>query len=178
MSATKKKVDYPYIHPKGEFDYVTLDSEFMQAAKEVAYKESLDDNMPTGTALVKNGKIIGLGANGSDWHQKHGCERVRLGIPTGQGYELCEGCSPKNHSEPKAIANAKKNGHSTEGAEAYLWGHWWCCEPCWTALTEAGITKVYLLEDSEHLFNKESPDNVIGSQFEHMAAEHLKNEKI
>ena len=178
MSNTQKQVSYPFMHPDGEIEYVTLDNEFMQAAKEVAYKQSLDDAMPTGTVIVKNGKIIGRGANGSNYHKEHGCERVRRGIPTGQGYELCEGCSPKNHSEPQAIANARANGKDPSGAEAYLWGHWWCCEPCWTALTEAGITKMHLLEDSEHLFNKESPDNIVGRQFEHMAAAKFQKEEI
>ncbi len=164
MSA-KKSVKYPYIHPKGSIDYVAASNKYMQIAKEYARAHSLDKVMPTGAVLVKDGQIIGRGANGSDYHEKHGCERVRLNIPTGQGYELCEGCSPKNHSEPKAVTDAKKHGHSLKGAEAYLWGHWWACEPCWTALTEAGVTKLHLMEGSEVFFNKEHSDNIVGKQF-------------
>ena len=137
----------------------------MQAAKQYARAHSLDDTMPTGTILVKDGKIIGRGANGSDYHKTHGCERVRLNIPTGQGYELCEGCSPKNHSEPRAINDAKIHKFDTKGAEAYLWGHWWCCEPCWQSMVGAGITTVGLQDDANILFDKNHSDNIVGRQF-------------
>lgn len=165
MSRVKAKVDYPYLHPAGFMGYVEGKNQYMQAAKQAALEKSLDKTMPTGTVLVKNGKIIGRGANGSTYHEKYGCERVRLNIPTGESYELCEGCSPHNHSEPKAIESALAQGNTTEDAEAYLWGHWWCCEPCWQKLTANGILTVYLLENSEHLFNKRSPKNIIGKQF-------------
>lgn len=165
LKQAKTKIAYPYMHPKGSIGYVSAGNPFMLAAKQIALQKSLDKTMPTGAALVKNGKIIGQGANGSTYHETNGCERVRLNIPTGQGYELCEGCSPHNHSEPKAIEAALDNGYDTHGAEAYLWGHWWCCEPCWLALTSNGINKVYLMSGSEHLFNKHSPKNVVGKQF-------------
>jgi deoxycytidylate deaminase len=158
-------INYPYLHPMGSIKYVAEDNKYMQAAKKFAKKNSLDRAVPTGTVLVLGGRIIGRGANGSDYHDKYGCERVRLNIPTGQGYELCEGCHPKNHSEVRAIENAKAEGKKTEGAEAYLWGHWWCCEDCWNAMIKSGVTKVNLMASSELLFNKLSPQNVIGRQF-------------
>jgi len=167
VSDSKKHIKYPYLPAVGSIHYVPADNPYMQAAKAYARKHSLDKTMPNSSIIVLNGAVVGQGANGSDYHEKHGCERVRLGIPTGQGYELCEGCSPKNHGEPRAIANARKNGVTNlHGAELYLWGHWWCCEPCWNGMLAAGITEVYLLEDSEQLFNKESPNNIIGRQFE------------
>lgn len=153
------------MHPLGSIGYVTLDNPYMAAAKKVAELQSLDTAMPTGTVIVKNGKIIGRGANGSTFHQTNGCERIRLNIPTGQGYELCEGCSPHNHSEPKAVKSALETEHDLSGAEAYLWGHWWACEPCWKTFSEQGISKLYLLTDSEHLFNKTSSKNIVGKQF-------------
>lgn len=159
-------ISYPYMPEGWIISYVPGDNEFMQAAKAVAQEQSLDSTMPTGTVLVKDGEIIGRGANGSNYHETNGCERVRQNIPTGQGYELCEGCSPKNHSEPRAIADAEANGNDTEGADAYLWGHWWCCEPCWTSMIKAGIKQVVLMEVSEVLFNKEADGNVVGKQFE------------
>lgn len=163
--ATIQSVLYPYMPKNGVIKYVPTSSPFMVEAKEYARKYSLDKTMPNASLVVKDDKVIGRGANGSTYHDKHGCERVRLGIPTGQGYELCEGCSPKNHGEPKAIADAKKHGHATRGADLYLWGHWWCCEPCWNAMQAAGIRTVYLLEDSEKLFNRDNPNNIIGKQF-------------
>ena len=165
MSAGPKK-KYPFMPDDGQIKYVPAENPFMQAAKEVAREQSLDKTMPTGSVGVLDGKIVGRGANGSHYHETHECERVRLHIPTGQGYELCEGCHPKNHSEPKAIADARKHVSNLNGAELYLWGHWWCCEPCWKAMLDAGIRTVYLREGSEVLFNKEDPDNVVGQQFD------------
>lgn len=162
---TAKNISYPFMADDGVISYVPADNSFIVEAKEYSRQHSLDKTMPTGAVLVKDGKVIGRGANGSNYHEEHGCERVRRNIPTGQGYELCEGCHPKNHSEPRAIEDAKKNGHDTQGAEMYLWGHWWCCEPCWKSMLGAGVNKVYLMEDSDVLFNKEIPGNIVGHQF-------------
>lgn len=163
---SKLKIEYPYIPEGCKILYVPESNPYIQEAKMYAQLNSLDKAVQTGSVIVKDGKIIGRGANGSTYHETHECERVKQKIPTGQGYELCEGCHPKNHSEPKAIDNAKENGNDTSGADLYLWGHWWCCEPCWNAMISAGIKNVYLLENSEVLFNKNNPDNIIGKQFE------------
>lgn len=157
----KNTIEYPYLPDGKSFLYVPADNEFMQAAQKFCADNSLDKAVPTGSAVVKDGAVIGLGANGSTYHQDHVCERVRRGIPTGQGYELCEGCHPKNHSEPRAIADAIQHGHDTQGSSLYLWGHWWCCEPCWSSILKAGIDKVYLLEQSQVLFNREHPSNIL-----------------
>lgn len=159
-------VSYPYLPTGRAFHFVPLTDPYMGEAREYAKEHSKDGAMPTGAILVKDGKVIGRGANGSDYHKEHGCERVRQGIPTGQGYELCEGCHPNNHSERRAIEDAKKSGEDTMGANLYLWGHWWACKPCWDAMEDAGIGEVYLLSGSDQLFNKEHPDNVVGRQFE------------
>lgn len=164
---SKKTVKYPYI-PKGrEINYVRESNKFIQAAKKFAESNSLDETMPTGSVVVLSGRVIGSGANGSDYHQKHGCERVKKNIPTGEGYELCEGCHPKNHSEPKAIKDAIRKYPTVDlsSADLYLWGHWWACEPCWNAINEAGIKNIYLVDESHEIFNKTHPNNVIGRQF-------------
>lgn len=157
-----KMVDYPYIPIGRAILYVSAENPFMHRAREYALGHSLDDAVKTGSIIVKNGVIIGQGANGSEYHKSNGCERARRGIPTGEGYELCGGCHPKNHSEPRAIADALSRGFATTGADLYLWGHWWACEPCWRSMEEAAIGNVYLLENSERLFNKAHPDNVLG----------------
>lgn len=161
-----KAIKYPFLPEGRTIGYVSVDNEFMAAAKAFAAAESKDKVMPGAAVLVKGGTIIARGANGSDYHELHGCERIRQGIPTGQGYELCEGCHPKNHSEPSAIADARARGTDTHGADLYLWGHWWFCESCWAAMIAAGIRNVYLLEHSEVLFNKAHPENIVGRQFE------------
>ena len=156
-----KNITYPFI-PKGKtIHYVPAGNEYMKAAKEFALSHSLDKNQQTGSIIVKNGEIIGKGANGSDYHETHECERAKRGIPTGQGYELCEGCHPKNHSERKAIEDAKSKNNDTAASNLYLWGHWWCCEPCWNAMEDAGIKNIYLLEESEKLFNRDHLENIL-----------------
>ena len=155
-------ITYPFLPAGKTILYVTADNPYMQEARAFALAHSLDDAVKTGSVVVKDGTIIGRGANGSDYHKTHICERVRRNIPTGQVYELCEGCSPKNHSEPRAIADAQAQGHDVTGADLYLWGHWWACEPCWNAIMGAGIGNVYLIEGSEYLFNKSDPNNILG----------------
>jgi deoxycytidylate deaminase len=163
-------IEYPYMPDEGTILYVGIDNGFMAEARAYAEKASLDKAMPNASIIVKDGVVIGRGANGSDYHDNNPCVRVERGIPSGQGYELCEGCSPDNHGEPSAIADALEQGaakEDLEGAEIYLWGHWWCCEPCWGTMLDNGISTVYLLQDSEKLFNKAHPDNVVGRQFDY-----------
>ena len=169
METKDNNIIYPYIPEGRTIVYVPADNEYMVIAKAYAKENSLDKAMPNCSVIVKDGSIIGMGANGSTYHETHECERVKRGIPTGQGYELCEGCSPKNHGEPKAIKDAQDKGNDTRGADLYMWGHWWCCEPCWNAMIEAGIRQVYCLENSEVLFNSKAEGNVVGHQFDEIA---------
>lgn len=158
-------IRYPYIPMDRTIKYVPKDNTFMLQAREVARQFSCDKIMPVGAVVVKDGEIIGIGANTSKYHHKHGCNRIKLGLGSGQGYELCEGCNPKYHSEPAAIADAIKNGFPVQGADIYIWGGWFCCEGCWNAIIQVGIQDVYFMENSEKLFCKEHPDNIIGKQF-------------
>lgn len=159
-------IRYPYLPERRVIKYAPAADTFMRLARDAARKGSLDKVMPGGAVIVLQGAIIGVGANGSDFHEKNACQRIVRGCKTGEGYELCEGCHPKNHSEPKALADAAARGNDPRGADLYLWGHWWCCRWCWEAMIAAGIRDVYLLEGSERLFNKEHPDNVVGRQFQ------------
>jgi deoxycytidylate deaminase len=168
--APVQTIEYPYF-PEGEgaqILYVSRDHEMMQLAKAFAQENSLDKVMPNCSVVVKDGKVIGIGANGSDFHENNVCERIALGSKTGQDYDKCEGCHPKNHGEQQAITDTlqRLTPEQIEGAEIYLWGHWWLCEPCWSTMLQNGIKTTYLLEDSQTLFNKEHPDNIVGNQFE------------
>jgi len=138
-------VKLPYLPDGRTIEYVPVDNPFMQAAKMVAETESLDTDHQTGAVIVKDKQIIGVGANGSYTHVRFGCMRKRLNIPTGKGYFLCNGCAPKNHAEQKAI----KATDDPNGADLYLWGHWWCCQSCWQKMIRAGIKNVYLPEDAQ-----------------------------
>ena len=162
----ENKIEYPYLPEGKTILYAPENNYFIQEAKKFARENSLDSNSPTGSVVVKNNNIIGIGANGSDYHKIHECERVKNHIPTGQGYELCEGCHPKNHSENRAVKNVIEKGFDSKGADLYLWGHHWCCEPCWQAMISSGIKDVYLMEGSEILFDRTKEGNIIGHQFE------------
>ena len=140
----------PYIPAGHTIEYVPLENPFMQAARLVAETESLDPDHATGAVLVRADEIIGAGANGSNYHKQHGCARKAQNIPTGEGYELCEGCHPKNHAEQTALANCA----DPTNADCYLWGHWWCCQSCWNAMIQSGIKNVYLPEGAEKMFRK------------------------
>lgn len=161
---TMSSIKYPFLPAGRIIEYVAENDPFMAEAKEFSCRHSLDDKQKTGSVLVKDNVIIGRGANGSKYHINNICERVKRNIPTGKGYDLCEGCHPNNHSESKSILNAKKTGLDISGADLYLWGHWWCCQPCWNVMNASGIRNVYLLEKSEILFNRESKENILGHQ--------------
>lgn len=144
----------PYLPPGREIRYVPADHPGMACARQAAQEQSLDPEHPTGAAIFRGDTLLGVGANGSDYHAQYGCERKRLGIPTGQGYEKCPGCNPANHAEQTAIRAVQAAGENCEGADLYLWGHWWCCESCWGVMTSAGIRNVYLMEGAKDAFFK------------------------
>ena len=159
-------IKYPYLPPDRTYLYVSAKNQYMVMARDFAQRNSLDKTMPGAAVIVKNGCVLGMGANGSDYHEQHPCQRIILGCKTGEGYEFCEGYHPKNHSEARAIKDAQSKGHNTTGADLYLWGHWWCCKSCWDVMVKAGVKNIYLLEGSEKFFNKEHPENIVGRQFE------------
>lgn len=152
---------YPYLPSGRAILYVPLGNEFMREAEKVRNELSSDKNYPTGAVIVKGGKIIGRGANRSalknskliKFHREKFCVRRFLKIPSGQKYWLCPGCaSSRNHAEPMAIKDARKNGQNLKGADLYLFGHWWCCKNCWDKMIAAGINNVYLVEGASELF--------------------------
>jgi deoxycytidylate deaminase len=165
------QITYPFIPKDRTILYVGPDNEFMKAAEAACKELSTDRYHPTGAVLVKDGKIIARAANQSalknekllELHRKGFCVRKLFKIPSGQKYWLCPGCSSsKNHAETSVVRDARKRGISTEGSDLYLWGHWWCCEPCWNSIISGGIRDVYLLEGSDRLFNPKFPENIIG----------------
>lgn len=156
---------YPYLPEGRVIKHAPADHLFMVLAKEFARKYSVDKSMPVGCVIAKDGHVLGMGANGSDYHEHHGCERVKLQIPSGQQYELCEGCSTKNHGEARAIANARELGYDIRGAQIYTYGHWFFCSSCWDKMIEAELGDAFMMEGSERLFNREHPDNIVGRQF-------------
>jgi len=155
---------YPYLPEGRSFIYVSEEDPFMQEAKDAWENLSNDSAHPTGAVVVLDNKIIGKAGNTTPlgWfkpyylaHKKGFCFRKILKIPSGQKYYLCPGCANHtNHPERKTIAMAQKVSPDLSQADLYLYGHWWCCKPCWGAMIEAGIRNVYLLDKSEELWKR------------------------
>lgn len=155
--------EYPYL-PKGrKIEYISPNNEFMLAAEYLRNNYSTDLNHPTGSVVVLNGQIVGRGANQSKiknmklagLHKRGLCVRKLLKVPSGQKYWLCPGCATyKQHSEALAVADALSKTGKIVGADLYLYGHWWCCKPCWDSMIAAGIKDVFLVEEATNLFKK------------------------
>lgn len=166
-------MNYPYLPDGRTIQYVNEDNIFMSEAFKETREHSTDDKQPTGAVIVKDGKIIGRGSNQTalqnptlkKFHENGWCVRKLLNIQTGEKYWLCPGCSGYDlHAEAQAIGNARKQKNDPTGADLYLWGHWWCCKPCWDKMIEAGIKDVYLLTGSEVYFNRSNNENRLGRQ--------------
>lgn len=156
------EIIYPYLPAGREILYAPEDNPFIIAAKNVRYTESTDLRNPTGAVIVKNEIIIARAANKSKLanpalvklHSKY-CIRRILNVPSGKGYFLCPGCAThKEHAESRVVMEAMRQDLDTAGADLYLFGHWWCCEPCWGAMIKAGITNVYLVDKAWEMFKR------------------------
>lgn len=122
----------------------------MLAAKKATEKTGCK-KQPTGAVLVKDGKILMTATNAG--LTVNICPRVLKGSKTGTDYHLCqEVCKQEGHSEYSVVKKALAKGIETEGADIYLWGHWWCCQPCWDAMIAGRIKNVYLEQDADKKF--------------------------
>lgn len=148
----------PYLPSGWEIQYVPAENKWIKEAQAAAGDLSTDGNHPTGAVIVLDKKIIGRGANRSNFHRYIGCVRKFLRhlmtVPSGKMYWTCHGCSPRYHAEQSAIRDAIKKGNKTKGADLYLWGHWWCCESCWDQIIKAEIGQVFLIEGAKEKFGK------------------------
>ncbi len=137
------------VPPGAEIRYAPDDHPYIRAAHAYAARWSLDPQHPTGAVWVVDGEIKGRGANGSIYHSMEGCKRKHMGIPSGEGYELCHGCRPCLHAEQRAVRDARRRHPALTGGELWLWGHWWCCPWCWEVMLSVGITTVWLPQSAQ-----------------------------
>lgn len=119
---------------------VSWDEYFMQIA-EIAKTRSTCLRRQVGAVIVHENRIITTGYNGAPSGLRHcteigGCERERLGIPSGQRHELCRAL----HAEQNAIIQAAKIGVSTEGCTIYITLQ--PCVICAKMLVNAGIVRI------------------------------------
>lgn len=109
------------------------------------------------------------------WHAKYGrCDRMQL--DGNVDYDKCPGCRHDRHSEHSVVRKALRDGIDLTGAEIYLYGQWWVCEPCANAAHDAGVRKIYMLPKAYELFDRTRPgqaerlttflDEQISRQFE------------
>jgi len=97
-----------------------------------------------GAVVVKDKRILSTGYNGAPTGLPHcaevGCLRERLGVPSGERYEICRGL----HAEQNALLQAARHGISLEGSTIYS-----TTEPCGTCakmLINAGIRRIVYME--------------------------------
>ncbi len=172
METQDENITQPYLPEGRTVKYVPASNEFMFRAKEVA-RQSNDQQQPTGAVIVCNGKIVAEDSNmsplRSSWlvelHKKY-CIRHIFKIPSGQKYWLCPGCAKnESHAESRAVHKLFKKELANGHYDLYLWGHWWCCSVCWKNMFRLPVRDVFLLENSEVLFNLKSKGNILGKQF-------------
>lgn len=143
-------IRHPYLSEKLQAEYT--DNEYLEQTKKIWEEEAYDRVHPTATLILNGRQKVGKAGNGKSptMHTIEICERKKLNIPTGQGYHLCDGIHlPENHSEAKAVRLITEDGNAADmqNATAYLYGHWWSCIDCSTALENAGVTKLYISKD-------------------------------
>jgi tRNA(Arg) A34 adenosine deaminase TadA len=152
---------YPYLPEGRDIKYVPVTDPFMAEAKNARENLSSEMNHPTGAVVVLNNNIVGRAGNQAgirnkkfqELHKKGVCVRKWLKVQSGKKYWLCPGCAKfSDHAEAGAVRDALKNIGSINGADLYLYGHWWCCKPCWDAMIGAGIKDVYLVDNADYLF--------------------------
>lgn len=115
------------------------DTYFMDIARVVA-RRSTCLRRQVGAIVVKERRVLTTGYNGAPAGLAHcadvGCERQRLGIPSGERHELCRGL----HAEQNAIIQAAVHGVSIRGGTLYSTDH--PCSVCAKMLVNAGIRRV------------------------------------
>ena len=133
----------------GRMVRITKRDYFMGIAKSTA-KRGTCDRAYVGAILVKEGRVIAAGYNGSPSGMPH-CDEV--------GHEMLgKHCVRTVHAEINCIIQAAKLGISIEGAEIYITHK--PCYNCCKALINAGIKKVYYEEEYEDKFNANYHDKL------------------
>lgn len=121
-----------------------------------------------GAVLVRDGRIVGTGYNGTPKgmpncdEAERGCHRCahRDEYPHGVGYDLCI-CV---HAEQNAILSAARFGNAVDGAALYS-----TLQPCFGCLKEslqAGIQRIYWLNPWTPSPDFAEPYRLILAQFE------------
>lgn len=150
------EIKYPYLPPGRAFKFVPEDHPHMRAAARAQKERAGDPLFPVGIVLVRDGQVVAQAGNGfNQGPQTHLCPRLLAGCKTGEGYDLCHLHDPEGHSEPMLMKAARDAGIPTAGADVYMFGHWWMCEPCWKTLIDGDVRDAYLVDDAHLRFRRE-----------------------
>lgn len=161
----KASWNLPYLPAGREIFVVPANDVFMLEAMRIRNTESTDKRHATGAVVVKESIILGRAANQAGFkhpklvelHQRGWCIRMMLKVKSGTKYWLCPGCSThQDHAESGAVRDAisKAGAEAVKGADLYLYGHYWCCKPCWDNMIGGGIKNVYVAENAFELFGR------------------------
>jgi len=156
MSIDLSQIEYPYLPEGRTLKYVAHDHPMMVEACKARETLSGDPVYPIGAVLVKDGEVLVSVGNGYNLgaHQVHICPRVVQECPSGTGYDLCTLHDDPGHAEQMAVNVAQEQGIDAQGADLYMYGHWWACEPCWSKLINAGVRDVYVTVDAHERFDR------------------------
>lgn len=90
--------------------------------------------------IMKGGEFVSMGSN-----EIHTDVEVcpRIGMKSGEGYELCKSiCKQNHHAEVDACLKA---GDRANGATLILIGHTYCCDNCKRVMEEHGIVDIKIV---------------------------------
>ena len=118
---------------------------FVAITKQVATRSTCL-RRKVGAILVKDKRILTTGYNGAPKGVKNClevgiCMREELGVPSGERHEICKGL----HAEQNALLQAAYHGVSIKDSTMYCTTQ--PCIMCSKMIINAGIRKIYYLED-------------------------------
>lgn len=116
---------------------------FLEAVKLLA-QESKCVSRKVGAIIVKDGRIISMGYNGTPVGFDNCCEVFNENNFDPEEHHQWSNVN-EIHAEMNAILFAAKNGISINGAEMYCTLH--PCNHCLKNLIQSGIKKIYYLEE-------------------------------
>ncbi len=163
MPATRKVHSFTLNKREDEMLYgrVGMDNPYMHYAwatlKELYDRTGWNLKTTPVAVIVDHGRIAATGIAGDGMHVIHSrCDRLgRKGAP----YSECKYCGEEWHAEQLAL---RRLGLNARGMDMFLYGHWHLCLKCEELCRRAGVSRVFLLEGCEALFDHDHPGTVIG----------------
>jgi dCMP deaminase len=118
---------------------------FVSITKQVATRSTCL-RRKVGAIIVKDKRILTTGYNGApkgveNCLEAGTCLREELGVPSGERHEICKGL----HAEQNALLQAAYHGVSIKDSVIYCTTQ--PCIMCSKMIINAGIRKIYYLED-------------------------------